>query len=378
MKKLALGLAAACLIISCKKKPTAPARPEVAVIYQPVQQLEVNPSHQVVGRIIAPKSVALEARVEGIITEKSFARGSMVKKGDVLFQLEKDIYAIKVKELTAQLAQANSQKELKKSIFKRMEILNKKKAVAQQEFDTSLSERDAAIANVELVEAQLAEAQLKLKWTAITAPFDGRTGLTEFTEGDLVSPKTGTLMTIIKNDSMEVEFDFNEKLFVQARLNSIVDEKSGKESVKKIDFVNCQLILPTGDEYAHPGKISFWDNRIDPSTATIKMRALFPNPEGLLADGMYARLRLSKTISEKALLIPQASVLQDQGGHYVITVNDKQEAVISRIKIASEYENSYIIAEGVKEGDKVISEGLQKIIPGNKVKAIPAKTDGNE
>lgn len=379
MKKLALGLALALLIFSCKKKPNAPQRPEVAVIYHTVQQLEVNPSHKIVGRVIAPKSVNLQARVEGLIIKKNFSAGQEVKKGDLLFQIEQDIYAIKVKELEAQLNQAQTQSKLKSSIFKRMDILNKKKAVAQQEFDTSLSERDEAIATVALVEAQLADAKLKLKWTSIAAPFDGRTGITTFTEGDLVKPSTGTLMTIIKSDEMEVEFDLNEKLFVQGRMNSIAKEKKGEAKVKKIDLVDTKLILPTGDEYEHQGKISFWDNRIDPSTATVKMRALFPNPHGLLVDGMYARLKLSKSISEKALLVPQNAILQDQGGHYVITVNEKEEAIITRITLGGEYDGSYMVESGIKAGDRVISEGLQKVIPGNKVKAVPApKADGNK
>ena len=259
-----------------------------------------------------------------------------------------------------------------------MEILNNKKAVAQQEFDTSVSNKDEAIAYVALTEAQLSEAKLKLAWTAITAPFEGRVGITKYTEGNLVSPSTGSILSIIKSDEMEVEFELNEKLFVEARLKEMADTKAGKEKVQKLKLVKTELILPNDSVYPHTGTISFWDNRIDPSTATVKMRALFPNPDHLLIDGMYARLRLSQTISQKALVVAQSAVLQDQAGHYVITVTEDQKAKITRITLDGEHESMYIISEGLKEGDKVITVGLQKVIPGNPVKAVAAQADGNK
>ena len=378
VKKLALSLIVIGMLLSCKKKQAPPQPPQIAVIFTAVQNLEVNPYNRLVGRVIAPSSVNLEARVEGVIVKQNFTAGQLVKKDDLLFQIEKDLYEIKVKELEAQLAQANSQMKLKTSIFKRMEILNNKKAVAQQEFDTSVSNKDEAIAYVALTEAQLSEAKLKLAWTAINAPFDGRVGITKYTEGNLVSPSTGSILSIIKSDEMEVEFELNEKLFVEARLKEMADTKAGKEKVQKLKLVKTELILPNDSVYPHTGTISFWDNRIDPSTATVKMRALFPNPDHLLIDGMYARLRLSQTISQKALVVAQSAVLQDQAGHYVITVTEDQKAKITRITLDGEHESMYIISEGLKEGDKVITVGLQKVIPGNPVKAVAAQADGNK
>ncbi|NQZ58226.1 MAG: efflux RND transporter periplasmic adaptor subunit, partial [Lentisphaeraceae bacterium] len=211
-----------------------------------------------------------------------------------------------------------------------------------------------------------------LKWTVIRAPFDGRTGVTSISVGNMVGPGSDTLMTIIKDDQMKVEFSIGEKELVTAMQQKSPDQKEG-EGLKGIV---PELTLANNALYPHKGEVVFWDNRINPATGTLKLRAVFPNPKNLLSDGMYVRIKLTIDDAKATLLVPQSAIQKDQAGAYVLTYDKAAgTANIRRIETAGTHGVWSIVTKGLKKGEQIVVQGLQKVTPGKKIKIDPANGD---
>jgi len=363
MKKLCI-IVVFIFMASCGKKQR-PKMPEPVVKIGPVIEKSIASVKEHVARIYADRTVALKARVEGVLEKKLFSDGQMVKKDALLFVIEQDSYLAKVKQAEAKKDASVAKRELANSVFKRMSRLYKKKAVSTQDFDKATSDFSMAEADLKAADASLDEAKLMLKWTEIRAPFDGRTGVSNISLGNLVNPASDTLMTLAKTDLMKVEFSVNEKILVTA----LQKRKPGQKDGEGLEHIMPELTLANGTVYPHKGKITFWDNRINPATGTMKLRAVFANPEDLLRDGMYSRIRLTFDDAEERLLVPQASIQKDQGGAYVLVYEEASgTAVMRRIETSGNHDVWTIVTKGLKKGEKIVIQGLQKVIPGKKIK----------
>jgi membrane fusion protein (multidrug efflux system) len=366
-KALALvgGLALLWSMTGCKPQPKAPEAkpPEVKVTM--VETGAINQYLTTIGSVIAYDEVQLVARVEGFLLKRNFTEGQMVKKGDLLYEIEPDQYISNGKAAEAQLEHAKAGQKNAEIEYARQKSLLDQKATSQREYDNAQAGRMKADADVANAEAQLAIARLQLSYTKIYAPFDGWVGLTRYGEGNLVGQNNEILATVQRVDPMRVEFVLTELDVIKLMKYYYRGPETDHDGLR------VRLFLQNGDEYGGKGQIKFWDNRINTNTGTLKLQALFENPENILVPGMFVRVRIESARPTEAPVIPLIAVIKDQSGEYVYIV-DRDDTVRRRtIQTGFKTERFAIVTAGLAVGERVITDGLQKVRPGVKVVATP-------
>ncbi len=354
-----------CLIFSgCDPKPVPTAAPpEVEVLPAAVGPVRENIT--AIGETKADEKVELVARVEGFLKKRNFKEGQPVKKGDLLFEIEPEIYEAEVKAAQAGLDKSLAARKNADTDYQRQSKLAKDDATSGRAYDNAASRKMEADAEVEAAEAALAKAKQNLSYTKIYAPFDGWVGLAPISEGNLVGRASGPLASIVRTNPMRVEFVLNEM--------DLLTLLRSKEKGRARPEVRVQLYTQDGREYDAEGKISFWDNRIDPDSGTLRLQAVFPNPDGKLIPGMFTRIRLSPPKPREALLLPLSAVMTDQAGDYVYIVD--KDGIVRRRTLKTGYrdETHVVVTENLAPGEQVIVNGIQKVRPGAKAKAVPVK-----
>lgn len=303
------------------------------------------------GRLVAYKTAQVRARVDGIVEKRQYLEGSDVKAGDPLFRIDARSY-----RATYDAAKADT--EVARQIAERDKSLLDAKALSQQDYDL-------AVAKVKQAEAVLAKAALDLENTLVPAPISGRIGRAQVTEGALVGHGDATLLATIEQlDPIYV--DFTQPSTDAMRLKHAL--KSGK--LKRSGAASVSLILDNGKTYAHEGKLLFSDLAVDPDTGNIAMRAKFPNPGHGLLPGMFVTIRLAEGSTDNSIRLPQRAVQTGPQGQFVMLVADGKTTP-RPVRTDGMAGEDFIIADGVKPGDQVIVDGLQKARPGAPVKPVP-------
>jgi len=360
-------------ICSCSKPP-APTAPPPGVVVAPVIKEDIVDSYQFVGQTVAKDDVDLKARVEGFLTKKCFKDGSYVKKGDLLFQIEKAPYIAQVNAAKADLAQQEAILTKAQIDYDRNKTLYDKKAVSKQDLDNAVCEKETAVAQIQSSKAQLEEANLNLSYTDIYSPFDGKLGIAKYSVGDLVGSGSEALSNVVNLDPMKVEFSISEAYMVSALQKREIKVKGGTGEENYIP----KLILPNQTEYKQKGEINFWNNKINSTTGTIIIRAIFPNPQKFLVPGMYVKVILESKNKVSVMLIPQAAVQEDQAGNFVLVVDKQKKVQEKRIKTGDNYGINVVVREGLEVGEEVITQGLQKVRTGMVVDPVVDKAFTNE
>jgi len=338
------------------------AGPPPAVSVTPVASRQVTETGDFVGRVVAIDKVDIVARVTGFIGQRNFTEGQMVKTGDLLFRIEPDIYKATVDQQAANVAKAKATEVNADLQLKRSQELVKSQNVPQSTVDQNLATEQSAQADILQAQALLEQAKINLSYTEIYAPIDGRIGIANYTVGNLVSPSTGVLATIVSQDPIYVVFQASEADVVEYR-------KRVAASADKDPHVTVHIRLPDGSIYSHPGTTNFLDVQVQADTDTITARAQLPNPDGELIPGGVVGVIVERGKPRYALLVPQAAVLLDQAGHYVLVVDDAKKVEQRRITTGPDHGKDIEVAEGLKEGELVITDGIQKVHPGQVVAA---------
>lgn len=359
---LAWAAAAAVLPVAHAQESSRPA-----VTVAVVASKDITPSVSFTGRIEAIDSVDLRARVQGFLDQRLFEEGADVEKGDLLFVIEKAPYAAEIETIRASIARAQASLDLAEIERRRQEALVKKQAVAQAVLDQAVAKAAEARADLQRQQANLTKAELSLSYTDIRSPIAGRIGRAAFSVGDFVEPASGTLATVVSQDPIYVTFPVTQRQLLEVR-------KASAAGGTDPGSITIGARLADGSLYAHKGRLNFVDVRVDPGTDTVQVRATLPNPDRLLVDGQLVTAVAETARPEAALVIPQAAVQIDQAGRYVLRVDGEQKVQVQRITIKGEQDGLYVVADGLKEGDRVITEGLQKVRPGMAVDAAPATT----
>jgi membrane fusion protein (multidrug efflux system) len=362
---------------SSEKQGQAPQMPPPAVGVVTAAKRPVSEGVTFVGRVQAINKVDLVARVEGFLQQRAYTEGQEVKAGELLFVLEKDTYQASVDQAQANLASAQATADNAKLQTDRARELIKNQNVAQSTLDDRIAAEKSAVAAVQQNQAALEQAQINLGYTQIAAPFDGRVGISAFSVGALVGPSTGTLATIVSQDPIYVVFPVSDR-FIQD-----VQQASGSGRVEPQDVV-VHLTLANGSPYPEVGKIDFTDVKVDQSTDTLLVRAVFANPKRILTDGQYARVTAERKDPVEALVIPQRAILTDQTGNFVLVVGAGNKAAAKHITTGANQGADVVVQQGLNDGDVVIVDGVQKVRPGQEVnpapaaaEAAPAKPAGN-
>ena len=357
------------------QEDTKAAAPLPAVGFVVAEMRDVTPSVEFVGRIEAVSSVDLRARVTGFLKEQRFEDGAMVSTGDVLFVIEQEPFAAQVQQAEADLAAAKATAENAAIALQRAEELLESETVAQATVDDRSAEKRVADASVLQAQAALEQAKITYSYTEITAPIDGRIGRAAITEGNLVSPESGVLTTIVHQDPVYATFNITEKIWLETRREV---EAAGESLDNGDELVRIRLRLSDGTVYEHPGEFDFADVQVNPTTDTILLRGLVPNPDGLLVDQQFVIVVIVETAEpEQRLVIPESAISVDQRGRFVLIVNDQNVVEERFIQIGDSSAGSAVVTSGLEEGDRVIVDGIMKVRNGMEVDAVAAQTLGN-
>jgi membrane fusion protein (multidrug efflux system) len=358
-----LGLLAGC----GAEAPTgaADSGPPPSVVAVKAESKPVEDQAQFVGRVVAVDKVELRARVQGFLKERKFTEGQQVAVGELLFVIEPDQYESIVQQRQADVAKAEADAKNADAQLARGEELLKSKNISQAQVDELRASSGIAEAGIAQAKAALAAAELDLGYTDVKAPVAGRIGLAKYTVGNLVGPSSGALATIVSLDPIYVQFPLTQRELLGAKRD--VKEKGGDPSK-----VVVRLRLPDGSLYDQSGHLDFVDVTTDQGTDTVTLRAELPNPDGILVDGQYVGVTALAGEPESAIVIPQAALQVDQQGVFVMVVDAESKAQIRRIETGRSVGAEMVVTKGLKEGELVITGGVQKIRPGQVVSATPA------
>jgi membrane fusion protein, multidrug efflux system len=354
-------LGALALLVCCDAA-VAQGTPPPAVSVRPVMSRQVTATGDFVGRVVAIDKVDIVARITGFIKERNFTEGQQVKTGDLLFRIEPDTYRAAVDQQKANLARAQATQLNASLQLQRAQELVKNRDTPVSTLDQRTADEKAAAADVLQAQALLEQAQINLGYTEIRSPIDGRIGLANFTKGNLVQPSSGTLATIVSQDPIYVTFQVSERNLVNYKRR--IAESGAKDSHETV-----HIRLPDGSEYPHPGLTNFFDVQADATTDTVTVRAQLPNPEGILVPGGVVAVTVERGAPKSALVVPLSAVQLDQAGRYVLVVDDTKKVEQRRVTTGVEQGRDVVVTNGLKEGELVVVEGIQKVRPGQVVTA---------
>lgn len=316
-------------------------------------------------RVMAKYRVDVLARISGYLTKSYFKEGDFVKAGQILFEIEPEQYKYAATKAKADLDNARSMSSYYQKQLARYEELVKQDYVARSDYDNVLAQYDAYSAQMDSAESAYRDAQRNLGYTKVKSPVDGRVGIIAVTVGNFVSTANGALTTINSSDPMYIAFNINSKDYAElVRID-------GPKAERDVEF-----IFSTGEKYALKGIQDFYDNKVDETTGTITLRATFPNPEDRLLQGEFGRAIIYSKSKDDLPIVPKSATLENQEGLYVYVLDEQNLPKMVYLKTMGETEdNFWIVSEGVKAGDKILTNGMQKVIPGKPVRIVRALQD---
>ncbi len=355
-----------CALSGCEPKaaeaPAPPPPPDVKV--SKVLERDVPVYVEAIGETRGNTEIEIRARVEGFIESVDYKEGQLVKKGDLLYTIDSRPFETSLAQAKAQLAEAEARLARAHQDVVRYEPLVAKNAISRQEYDNAVAVEHANTAGVDAQKAVVEQAKIDLSYTKVIAPEDGLAGRTEVYAGTLVGRGQSTLLTRISRiDPIRVRFSFPERDYLEfaRKRGSGVDPKAGSD-------VPFELVMADGSVHPQPGKLVFVDRNVDTQTGTIMAEAEFPNPGQIIRPGQYGRVRARIEMRKGAILVPQRAVQEVQGIFNVMVVEgDTTEQ--RRVETGERIGSLWVITSGLKSGDRVVVEGLQKVRPKMKVNA---------
>jgi multidrug efflux system membrane fusion protein len=367
---LLLGL----LFEGCGKHPSQTAPPPAVSVVQPVAH-DVVEWDEYIGRLESPETVEVRARVSGYLDKVHFKEGKEVKKGDLLFTIDRRPYQAEYDGADAEHQRAVSQAELAKNDFERAKKLIATKAISEEDFDTKAKTYAAAEASVMSAKAVEDSARLNLEFTEIRSPIDGRTSRAYVTEGNLVSSGISgsgatLLTTVVSLDPLYLYSDADERSI----LKYLQLRREGSRVSARDEQIPAEMELADETGFPHKGYIDFVDNRIDPSTGTMRARGVFSNADHSLSPGFFGRIRIPGSGKYPALLIPDRALGSDQAQKFVYVVNAEKKVEFRPVTIGPIIDGLRVVKTGLKPGESIIVEGLLRVRPGIVVDAKPPET----
>ncbi len=357
-----LSLSLFCLAANgCAKSGAAPAiTPEVKVVG--VEQRNVPIVSEWVATLDGFVNAQIQPQVTGYLVKQNYREGSPVRKGDVLFEIDPRPFEAVLDQAKAQLAQAQAQLGKTKLDVDRDTPLAKERAIAQSQLDNDIQANLAAEAAVQSSKAQVEQAQLNLGFTHVTSLVDGIAGIAQVQIGNLVNPLT-VLTSVSQVNPIKAYFPISEQEYL--RLAEKINSQTKYEKPKDAPLLD--LVLADGSVYPQKGTILYTDRQVDIATGSIRIASSFPNPKNILRPGQFGRVRAATYTRENALLVPQRAVIEIQGTYQLAVVGSDNKVSIRIVKVGERVGSQWIIDSGVKPGDVVIVEGVQKVRDGSSV-----------
>jgi membrane fusion protein, multidrug efflux system len=365
--------AAAVLLSACgqsKGDATAAGAPLAAqVSVAPAIQRDIEDSDEFTGRLEATETVEIRARVGGTLDRVHFREGQTVKRGDLLFTIDARPFQAELARAEAQLAGVRSRSDLSKTEFTRAQKLLEMRAISQQEFDQLQSGTRTSDADIKAAQAAVQSARLNIEYSRIRAPIGGRISRANVTAGNLVGTGDTVLTTIVSQDKVYAYFEASESTYLKYGKQVRDGTRANARETANTVFMG----LANEQGYPHKGAIDFFDNRLNAQTGAIRARAVFDNKNNQFTPGLFARVKLIGSGSFKAVLTPDRAIGTDQNKKFVLVVDQNNVANFREVKLGALQDGMRVITEGLKGGEIVVVDGLQRIRPGMPV--TPQKLD---
>ncbi|WP_434528910.1 multidrug efflux RND transporter periplasmic adaptor subunit VmeY [Vibrio sp. K4] len=363
-KPLVALMAATAILAGCGEANNAQKGGQAPlVVTQDVTIIDYQPSKSYIGRIEAVEDTNITAQVSGYLEARHFDEGQMVEKGQLLYSIEPSSFEAQVASAKAALAQAKAALKKAELDHERGKNLLPRGSISQSEFDALTATLLGARAELEAANAQLKLAEVNLSYTQIRAPFSGRISDSKVSTGDLLSPSSGILTTLVSLDPVHTSFSVSERERLTLGMDRIKGDGSDESS-----GVEVQLELENGEYFEHLGQLDFLGNRINTQTGTIAMRALVPNPEQQLLPGQHIKVNLRDKNAKDVIVIPRRAVQTDLEGDFAMVMTEGNVAERRNVKLGPQVEQGIIINEGLEQGDTVITQGLQRVRNGVEVR----------
>src|SRR5215469_7957659 len=351
----------------CNKPAPAPAPPPPPVtIAKPIKK-EIIEWDEFTGRTDAVESVDVRPRVSGYIDNITFKAGDRVNKGDLLFVIDPRPYQAALDQAQANLRQAQANQQLQETTFARQDRLRLSGVIAKEDYDTALSNKNQAAAQVLANSAAVETAKLNLNFTQITSPISGRISREQVTVGNLVQADSTLLTNVVSIDPIYAYFNVDER----SVLNYQQQVREGKLPDARSQSVPVHLKLENERDFPHEGVIDFINNQFDPSTGTLQVRGLFPNANAFLTPGAFVRVRVAGTPLHEAILVTDRAIGTDQGTKYVLVIDDQDVVGVKPVVLGPEVEGLRVVRSGLTGDEQVIVNGIANARPGSKVSPQP-------
>jgi multidrug efflux system membrane fusion protein len=368
---LVLAAAGAFTLTSRQAKAVSAPPPAASVSVAAALEKSVTEWDDFSGRVEAIERVEIRPRVSGTIDSIHFQEGQLVKKGDLLFTIDPRPYQAELARATATQAGAQAGLALAKTELARTSRLIEEHAVAQRELDQRNNALLEADASLKAAEAAVLSARLNLQYTSITAPVSGRVSRAEITTGNLVGAGVSSpaLTTVVSVSPVYVSFEVDEQTYIRYAANGAV----GNSGVSRLPV---SIGLASEDGYPHQGQIKAFDNRLDTASGTMRVRAVFDNPNGALTPGMYARVRTGGSAAETAVLIDDKAVGNDQDKKFVMVLGADNKVSYRPVKLGPIVDGLRVVRSGLKKDERIVVNGLQRIRPNDLVTPVTVSMDG--
>ena len=368
LRAAAVGCCVVLLAAACRGDGAKAAPNAVDVVVAPVQVRDVPIVVEWAAQTFGANDVEIRARVKGFLTQKAYKEGSLVKRGDLLFQIDPQEYQAAMAQARATVNEAQAGLSKAKADVARLGPLVERNAVSRQDFDHAVAAQQAAEGQVAAARAAMNNAQLNLSYTKITSPITGLAGVSQSDVGSLVGSPGPTLLTVVSQvDTVKVKFRISEGEYLILR-RALGD--SARTTARRP--ARLELVLSDGSVYNEKGVVVTVDRNIDPATGTLGIEALFPNPTGLLRPGQFGRVRAPVTTRTNAILVPQRAVREMQGTFSVGVLKPDSTVEIRPVKAGARVGSDWVVDTGLVAGTVIVVEGMQKVRPGVKVRATQA------
>ena len=364
-------------VTGCGKPPATQVSPAASVTVAPPLDREVMEWDEYPGRLEAKEMVELRARVSGYINSVSFKEGGIVKKGDLLFVIDPRPFQAELERAKGEVQRARARLALAQTEFTRTEKLVPTQAASAIELDEKRANLDEAKAAITVAEANVKTAELNVEHTEVRAPIGGRISRIYQTAGNLVTggeSQATPLTTITSIDPIYCYIDADERSVLKYQRLS----KENKRISARETSIPCKLALLNEDKYEHVGLVDFVDNRVDPTTGTLRARGVFPNPDGEMTPGLFGRMRVPGAAPYRTLLVAESAIQSDQGQRYVLTLDANNTVGITNIRIGTAFGNLRAVTGGLKGDERIIVNGLLRARPGSVVDPKVGQMPGAE
>ena len=369
MLKVTLALFSLLFILGCSDSKKAAQRPAPKVLTYTTKAESVPIMAEFIGQIYGAEDIAIRARVEGFIKSIYFKEGTLVKEGDKLYNLESLTQEANVAEQQGKVASAEANLTERKNFLDRVKPLVEMDAVSQSDLDAAQADYKSAQSQLKAAKASLSSSKVNLSYTTLYSPITGVIGRSEFVVGDLVgsSGDNVVLNAVSSIDSVRVQFFISENLYLRGARNFV--DNTNENMARPKALKTLQLFLSDGSRYRHDGVLNFIDRNIDPTTGAILVQGTFPNPEGILRPGLFAKISFKLRDAKDAILIPQRSVTELQELYQIAVIKDSITE-IRTVEMGNKVSNFWIVEKGLTAGEKVVYEGVQKVRDSLKVTPI--------